>query len=448
MRTRSYNLYGRLPEHSTQNYTRYSWNGDLLLPNPWAVSIASGLSPSVLYSSGVITDQLRSRTSVSREVHECTHQKIKVNWGGLGGASATLELRQPSNEHVWTFQQHSPLSYVHQYMTGSLADYFLKGDGAGDYTASDYVNPDWFVIQDAFREACDSFIPSNMLLGETLIEYGIFADIIKIAINPTRIIPSFIKLVKEYGLERKPLGHIRRVLKHASRGTLAYSFAVKPAISDIVSILGAHRKVSSRFDHLVRNGGKFVPIRVRRRFFSSISNTDLSASSFTTNQHLRKQCDDKYTEACATGWGRVREELNYSELWKAYIQYFGISKIAGLAWELVPFSFVLDWFTNTQERINYLTRPSLGSPFTEFQGITYSRKQVTKESVHYCGGYNPVLQAYMVSPNKPFGLFTIEKSNYERYLNIPSTSGVVDMSTLGLFHSITGGALLIQRFLR
>jgi hypothetical protein len=447
MRTRSYSLYGRLPEHSTENYTRYHWNGELLLPNPWSVTVQTGLSPSYLRSSGVITDQLRSRKSVLREVHPCTHQKTEVNWGGLSGATATLELRQPSNEHVWTFIQHSPLSYLFKHMTSSPSDSFLLGADANDYTASVYVEPDWFVIQDAFREACDSFIPSNMLLGETLIEYGIFADIIKIAINPTRVIPSFIKMVKDYGLERKNLGYIRRTLKHASRGTLAYSFAVKPAISDITSILGAHRKVSNRFDHLVRNGGKFVPIRVRRRFFSSISNSDLS-NDWNNSQHLRKQCTDKYSEACATGWGRVREELNYSEMWKAYIQYFGISKLAGLAWELVPFSFVLDWFTNTQERINFLTRPSIGSPFTEFQGITYSRKQVTKETVHLCGGYNPVLQAYMVSPNKPFGLFTIEKSNYERYLNIPSTSGVVDVSTLGLFHSITGGALLIQRFLR
>jgi hypothetical protein len=449
MRTRTYNLRGKLPRHFTQSLTKYDFLGNVILPNPWQTVIKGGVtSTQWMRDKGVISDQLRSFRKDPYEVHNCIHTRTKVDWGGLTGATATLELRNSGSTNVWVFQQHAALAYVFEYMASSLSDAFLTDGVGSDYTTSDYVNPDWFAIQDSFREACDSFIPNNMLLGETMFEYDLLLDVIKIAINPTRIIPSFIKLVKAYGLEKSNLGRIRRTLKDASRGTLSYSFAVKPALTDIASMIDANRKVRNRLDYLVGHGGKYVPVRVRKNFHSSISNSDLSLISPTATQSLRKQCSGKFVTGTAGGWGRVREELNYSEAWKAYQQYFGLSKIAGLAWELIPFSFVLDWFTNAQERINYLTRFSTGSPFTEFRGITYSMKQLTKETVYLVPGYNPTLTGYVVSPDKPFPLFTIEKSNYERYLNIPSTSGVVDMSTLGLFHAITGGALLVQRFLR
>lgn len=449
MRTRTYTLSGKLPRHSTQKLTKYDSNNNVILPNPWQTVVRSGRTTTAYMSDkGVITDQLRSFRKNPFEVHPCTHNRTLVDWKGLSGATATLELSSGDHRNVYVYQQHSALAYVDEFLSSSLSESFLTDGVSGNYSSSGYVIPDWFAIQDSFREACDSFIPNNMLLGETMIEYGILADVIKIAINPTRILPSFIKLVKAYGLEKSNLGRIRRTLKDVSRGTLSYSFAVKPALTDIASIIDANRKVRNRLDYLVGHGGKYVPVRVRKDFHSSFSNTDLDAVSPTLNQALRKQCTDKFVRGTAGGWGRVREELNYSEAWKAYQQYFGLSKVIGLAWELIPFSFVLDWFTNAQERINYLTRFSTGSPFTEFRGITYSMKQITREAVHQMPGYNPVLQAYVVSPNKPFPLFTIEKSNYERYLNIPSTSGVVDMSTLGLFHAITGGALLVQRFLR
>lgn len=450
MRTRNYVVRGKLPWSMTQNLTRYKsdGSGDIQLPNPWQQVIFSG-SDNVnhLHASGTITDMVRTSRSSKFEVHPCTHTKVKAEYNGPS-AQMTMEGKTSDNLNVWVFQQHSPLAYILAYMPNSLSDAFISGASSSDYTAGDYVKPDWFAVQESFREACDSFIPSDLMLGETLIEYGIFADAIKIALNPTKILPSFIKLVKDYGLEKSNLGKIRRTLKHASRGTLSYSFAIKPAIEDIRSIFGAHGKVSARLDYLSRNGGQFVPVRAVKKHYASISNSNIDPVPGAF-ERLRKQCDYKETAARANAWGRVREEINYRDTWKAYVQYFGLNQVVGLAWELIPFSFVLDWFTNTQERIRYLTSYQSGSPFTEFRGFSYSLKETLQESVYYIPGRNATLTGMsIVTPNKPELVFFTKKSSYSRYLTIPSTSGVVDMSTLGLFHAITGGALMIQRFLR
>jgi hypothetical protein len=359
-----------------------------------------------------------------------------------------MELSNSGYSNVYTIQQHEPYSYISVYHPTQLQSSLFFTGTNGNYSSGAYLKPDWFALQDAFLEACDSFMPMNVLLGETLIDYEGITDLVKIAINPTRALGSFIKLVKSIGLEKHNLGRIKQTLKHVSGGTLQYSFGVRPAIQDLIGIFDAHRKVSSRFSYLVSHGGQFVPVRVRRRFPSTISNSSFPTQPYTGTAFLMKQCDDKYVEATGSAWGRVRDDLNYSSIWRAYLNYFGLNKVVGLAWELIPFSFVVDWFTNTQERINTLTRLSVGSPYTEFRGMCYSKIERTIETVYLIPGANPVLSAYIRTPAAASPQFQIEKTSYERYLTIPTTSGVVDMSTLGLFHYILGGSLFIQRVLR
>jgi hypothetical protein len=144
----------------------------------------------------------------------------------------------------------------------------------------------------------------------------------------------------------------------------------------------------------------------------------------------------------------VRDDIGQQEAWKYYLQSFGLDKVVGLLWELVPFSFVLDWFTNAQERINSLSgNMFVDSPFTAFKRFTVSIKDIERQT-HYC------LPNFQESthgmntwdkPTKPFAVLETLQTRYQRLLKIPSTSGVVDLRNLGLFHAISGGALVIQR---
>jgi len=225
---------------------------------------------------------------------------------------------------------------------------------------------------------------------------------------------------------------------------------VKPAIGDIIKTLTAHQIVQQRLWYLAYNGGSYIPIRVKGEFSSSISNFN-EPTSYPTNSStsIRRWYTSRTSTGVISAWGKVRDDLNWKDTWNAYLHYFGVNKVFGLAWELIPFSFVLDWFTNVQERINELTRFRTGEPFSEIRSLTCSLKHETRSRVDLIPGRNNVLSgASMVTPNGPITLCDIVESDYSRYLSIPETSGVVDFSSLGLFQAIASGALLVQRVMR
>jgi hypothetical protein len=126
------------------------------------------------------------------------------------------------------------------------------------------------------------------------------------------------------------------------------------------------------------------------------------------------------------------------------MQYFGLNKVLGLAWELVPFSFVVDWFTNAQERINYYTRLRTGGPFIDIRTPCYSIKQTLTEDLFITNRGKNMLGWHGVSTDNPFKVARREVKSYVRTTKCPDTSGVVDLSTLGTFHAVTGGALILQ----
>jgi len=149
-----------------------------------------------------------------------------------------------------------------------------------------------------------------------------------------------------------------------------------------------------------------------------------------------------------SSWAQVREDLTYGESWKAYLQHFGANKVLGTAWELIPFSFVVDWFLPVQELINK-TRLPIGNPFVEMRSFSCSVKEIEVLRLFCQPGLRlNALTNKMVSPSSYFPVADKTTSRYERYTNVPETSGVVDVSALGLFHSLASGALVFQRISR
>lgn len=391
------------------------------------------------------------KSSVLRQFmpnHPCTHVTTNLHWEK--GAFADLHYRSQCSGYnqTWAGSYDNPAIMA--------TELFGLVDPAGQFipltadgTVAAYRSHDWFAMTSEFNEACDSFIPSSMLLGETMYEHGIFVDALKYVINPSRAIKDFLSGVVSLGLKKKNLGTIARILKGSSNAWLSYNFGVKPAIADVVKVLSAHEKVQKRLWYLSNNGGSYVPIRVRKSFDSSFVNTSIPSSYPTVGPtSYRKWYISRTSSACIGAWGKVRDDLNWKDVWSAYLQHFGVNKVVGLAWELIPFSFVLDWFTNAQERINELTRFRIGDPFSEIRNLSCSLTEETKTGIYLIPGLNQVLSAYMAKPDGPVLLATISQRTYSRYLTLPETSGVVDFSNLGLFQAIASGALLVQRAMR
>jgi hypothetical protein len=310
------------------------------------------------------------------------------------------------------------------------------------YTIQNYHAQDWFALMSDFDEACNSFIPSSFMLGEDIQENDIFIDAFKAVFQPTHAIKDLIHFMTNHvkGFRKKTLGHVaRQIARDGSNSWLSYNLGFKPALKDISDALGAHVKVDSRMRFLSDNAGSFIPIRVRHKIASDFSNSPQTRIPGAHKFYI--SCAERTSTGTISAMGRVREDLNFGDTWSAYLQYFGINKIVGLAWELVPCSFVVDWIGNVKERINYYTRLRTGGPFTEFRGLCSSLKESTKYNLCW------LTPAEAVAPKEEVVCAIKEQSTYSRNLSIPDTSGIVDLSMLGLFHGVTAGSLLIQRYL-
>jgi hypothetical protein len=126
------------------------------------------------------------------------------------------------------------------------------------------------------------------------------------------------------------------------------------------------------------------------------------------------------------------------------LQYFGVGKIIGLAWELIPGSFLLDWITDAQEKINDLTRLRSGGPFCGIRNVCASLKQELRENLFLNPGYEPTVGIQISQPSDPVHIASRDTVLYSRYREIPQTSGLVDISNLGLFHYAKLGELVFQ----
>jgi len=344
-----------------------------------------------------------------------------------------------------------------------------------DVSSRSFNGADWFALVSEFNEELDNLVPNSFFSGETLVEGGIFIDAVKLMINPKRAVLGFFANVKKRHLHRRSLGEIdhyyknlirkytssdrmevlamgrdfgipKTILLEGTNADLLYKFGVKPAIQDIRHTLEAHSKVDARLKDLSSFAGRYFPIRARKKTSEEIYQYGSQPNPGLTEEVLRVSSQSRVSSVF--GQGRVRVDINEVSKWRAYAEYFGLNKVVGTAWELIPFSFVVDWFTNAQERINDLTRIRLGeSPFMNVTSIGHSVKSKFTTDVVLYPGYNSDDGTTLFVPRSPTPLCHIDTVEYIRSPTIPDTSGVIDLSTLGLFHGVTTAELILQRVL-
>jgi hypothetical protein len=364
----------------------------------------------------------------------------------------------------------SPAAWVcERFGADTVKDYIL-GSTPANLNSFTFSSPDWFSIVSEFNESVDSLIPSSFFAGESMAESSIYKDALLAVIRPKRTIQRFFRDVERRGLRRHNLGeihsHYRRLakgpkslsgysnyddistishyVKEGINGHLLYKFGVRPALHDLVSVFKSHASVDKRLRFLSDNAGQYVPIRIRKKLDVSFDD-GFTATPFV-DMVVRQSA--QHTIATMFAMGRIRSDINDASKWRAYTEYFGLNKIVGTAWELIPFSFVIDWFTNAQERINELTRVRLGEgPFYNLVGVGSSIKNVCNFELLVTPGYDTTYAMDLITPESPLTAFNVEVSEYTRRSGLPDTSGVVDVSTLGLFHGVTGLELLLQKIL-
>jgi hypothetical protein len=400
--------------------------------------------------------RLFGKNRAFRPIQPCSHTKTRID---LKDANREFVVVLGSHVNNWTNE--FTRTYSNPYLaitdlTGDTADpATLYNSAPQAYSAGDYKKIDWYALTDSFTEQCESFTKSKFLAGETMYESAIFADAFKVLLNPTRALPTLVKNILQRSsssqlkkFRRMKLGEFARsckgLTKSAVNAHLSYDFAIKPAIEDVKHALDAHSFVSARMRYLRQHSGSFVPIRVRQELPANFDNTTTTPPTPGQNSKLFVNLEYKYTVGTISAWARIREDLDWEDSWSAYLQYFGIGKMVGLLWELVPFSFVVDWVSNAQEHINHVSRLRTGGPFCGIRSLCASEKSITRKNLMFHPGYNASLQCQITNPVGPNLIGHCDQINYYRYASIPTTSGLVDFSNLGSFQYVKFAELVFQ----
>lgn len=170
-----------------------------------------------------------------------------------------------------------------------------------------------------------------------------------------------IRLAGQVALKKKKLSKILRRkgrIKESADAYLSYKFAIEPTIRDLASLVGAQASISQRMDELDRlysNGG------LRRRV-DVFSGTGVSDSSLAIESGLGIVFRNRIqTVTTARSWGTIRwkpvgtaafkNDKEKAELAARLVLGMNAESLVATAWELFPWSFMIDWFSNVGDLI-------------------------------------------------------------------------------------------------
>lgn len=193
--------------------------------------------------------------------------------------------------------------------------------------------------------------------------------------NPGRSeisIPTFVAELKDFpslvrqggrlalGLKKKGNRLRRRKkLKEAADAYLAYRFAINPLISDVKKLMNFQASVQNRMnelDRLYSKGG----LRRRVEIWSSSGSTEQKNFAMESQLGAVVRCDinteTSYRRWCTLRWTPIgrssyTNDQEKQDLAHRLVGGFTASGLVETAWELVPWSWMIDWFTNTQSFI-------------------------------------------------------------------------------------------------
>jgi hypothetical protein len=210
-------------------------------------------------------------------------------------------------------------------------------------------------------------------------------------------IPSSIKQLSSYApYKASKWESMRKAVKgmsrHAAGQFLAYSFGIAPLLRDTGAVLNYLKKVEKDYQRYVS-----CPIRHVSRTFIGSAPFSKSPSVVTSRtiwyQGLALQVP--VTRYVLT----YREKNPYSTEFFRKLSYlinrFGAGGPASFAWELVPFSFVVDWFIDTSSVIGYLD-DTLNSDRIEVLNLSKSMKYELETDVFrdvYDGSTNTLVES-------------------------------------------------------
>jgi hypothetical protein len=193
------------------------------------------------------------------------------------------------------------------------------------------------------------------------------ADVLLNIVEANQIWPSINSLASCLPEMARNWRELRKVIKTASGAFLAWKFGVSPIISDISSILSHIPKLKSDIQRHKDGDStrtmKMIPVKL------SFANGDFWASPYSGNgqvisrwTHQGRMLSSPCVRFVLVTAPQVRYHGSLFASLDACMRRF-VTSPAQLAWELVPFSFVADWFVDLRGVCNAADKMLGFSPY-------------------------------------------------------------------------------------
>lgn len=275
--------------------------------------------------------------------------------------------------------------------------------------------PNWWVTANLpHKEAADHFnaggVGTEVLLPNFLLELP--------SIKSTF---SFIR----QGL-MKGKGVVDQAALIGSGGFLSYNYGIAPLVADLKAIGGYVESLQKRLEWLLANDGQTVSLDFRKSLYKPpaivwITASDYwSVAEYSQTYHAFCRWTVRY-DPVRSAW----EKLKY------FNRYFGTSRLLAVAWESLPYSFLLDYVTNIGDLLTQLELPSSLDPSCE--GVGWSQKETMLLDMRYVppsGGHTStgcvLTKRYVRSPGLPLSLNTA--------FDLTSPTGKQQALTMALIH--------------
>lgn len=167
----------------------------------------------------------------------------------------------------------------------------------------------------------------------------------------------------------------KKVCREAASQTLMYDFGIAPLIKDCAGLMNTYENARSALSQFNEKG---AVSQLRRSCVANVvSATWTSSSSYdilTWKAHVfrtQAECTYSLKEHVLDDLGGIPE-------------YFGLRATPGKLWDMVPFSFVVDWFTNVGDVLD-----SLDTKCRASMNVTKYMETLTSECIKvvFCKPY-------------------------------------------------------------
>jgi hypothetical protein len=289
-----------------------------------------------------------------------------------------------SGPHSWSRYYRGPdgetVSYV---LCDSVADEADRWIGSPP-EFSGWLNPPDPDVDDLMSKAFKDMKPQVEQLVQGLVSLIEFKDIGS-TITSARKLSSFLDRFAKGRLAPKERT-FKGLAKLASDSTLAYQFGVKPLMNDIVGVYSSFLNYQNQFRKLWDNQGKtmtahwrapsdLVPVSDSRETEHVNETSGWARETAVLASEYKKNMFNvtmRYTYELVNGY--TGQSLTREEAYRlGRLDQLGINLDPSYVWELVPYSFVVDWFVDIGGWLHQFAKNGVDSRI-RVQDLCYSRK--------------------------------------------------------------------------